>query len=63
MEKSKENQVLPSLIKAITANKVAGFDSVDEQDDLNSRQPKLTRFHPLRIDVSVSHIFSASHRT
>lgn len=30
-------EVLPSLIKAIASNEVAGFDSIKELDDLNDR--------------------------
>ncbi|CAI9775046.1 unnamed protein product [Fraxinus pennsylvanica] len=45
MENSKQNhvsaedspEVLPSLIKAIASNEVAGFDSVKELDDVNDR--------------------------
>ncbi|KAL0299617.1 UNVERIFIED_CONTAM: S-type anion channel SLAH3 [Sesamum radiatum] len=58
MENSKQNhlaeegssEALPSLIKAITANEVAGFDSVEEHHDLN-RQFKTTLVHPLSTSI------------
>ncbi|KAL0382402.1 UNVERIFIED_CONTAM: S-type anion channel SLAH3 [Sesamum calycinum] len=53
MESSKENsspredspEELPSLIRAITAHEVAGFDSLKDHDDLKDRLQS-TGFHP-----------------
>lgn len=62
MESSEQNhsskddspEVLPSLIKTITAHEVAGFDdSVQEHDDVNGRL-KSTDSHPLSSSVFVS---------
>ncbi|KAL0304353.1 UNVERIFIED_CONTAM: S-type anion channel SLAH3 [Sesamum radiatum] len=58
MENSRQNHLaeegssraLPSLIKAITANEVAGFDSVEEHHDLN-RRLKSTLVHPLSTSI------------
>ncbi|KAK4431398.1 S-type anion channel SLAH3 [Sesamum alatum] len=58
MENSKQNhlaeegssEALPSLIKAITANEVAGFDSVEEHQDFN-RRLKSTLVHPLSTSI------------
>lgn len=63
MESSKQNHLaeegsskaLPSLIKAITANELAGFDSVEEHQDLN-RRLKSTLVHPLSTSIFVSYI-------
>ncbi|KAG8381217.1 hypothetical protein BUALT_Bualt06G0099200 [Buddleja alternifolia] len=43
-------EVLPSLIKAISANEVAGFDSVKEHNDVKGRL-KSTGVHPLSPSV------------
>ncbi|KAL0400658.1 UNVERIFIED_CONTAM: S-type anion channel SLAH3 [Sesamum latifolium] len=59
MENSKQNhlaeegssEALPSLIKAITSNEVAGFDSVEEHQDLNNRRLKSTLVHPLSTSI------------
>lgn len=62
METNKQNhssEVVPSLIKAITANEVVGFDSSKEHDDVES-QLKSTCFTPLNTSVIVSHFLCHS---
>lgn len=44
------HEALPSLIKAITANEVAGFDSVNDL----KREPKSSAIHPPSASVFVS---------